>query len=62
MMDERMKAALERTQKTLCRHLENLNDEVERNGGCIDDHMVVDGMKDSVKTLKCIGEMMKVSA
>ena len=58
MMDERMKEALERTQKTLCRHLEDLNDQVEQDGGRIKDHMVLDGIKDSVKSLRCIKEFM----
>lgn len=58
MMDERMKEALERTQKTLCRHLEDLNDQVEQDGGRIKDHMVLDGIKDSVKSLHCISELV----
>lgn len=58
MMDERMKEVLERTQKTLCRHLEDLNDQVEQDGGRIKDHMVLDGIKDSVKSLRCIKEIM----
>lgn len=57
MMDERMKAALERTKKTLCRHLEDLNDEVENDGGRIKDHMVLDGFKDA---LKCLWNMSKI--
>lgn len=57
-MDERMKEALERTQKTLCRHLEDLNDQVDQDGGRIKDHMVLDGIKDSVKSLRCIKELM----
>lgn len=58
MMNERMKEALERTQKTLCRHLEDLNDQVEQDGGRIKDHMVLDGIKDSVKSLHCIKELV----
>ena len=61
-MDERMKEALERTQKTLCRHLEDLNDQVEQDGGRIKDHMVLDGIKDSVKSLHCIRELMAEGA
>ena len=57
-MKERMKAVLERTQETLIRHLEDLNDQVEQDGGRIKDHMVVDGIKDSVKTLRCLKELM----
>lgn len=62
MMDERMKEALERTQKTLCRHLEDLNDQVDQDGGRIKDHMVLDGIKDSVKSLRCIKELMAEGA
>lgn len=58
MMDDRMKEVLERTKKTLCRHLEDLNDQVEQDGGRIKYHMVLDGIKDSVKTLRCLKELM----
>ena len=61
-MTERMKAVLERTEKTLCRHLEDLNDQVEQDGGRIKDHMVLDGIKDSVKSLRCIKELMSEGA
>jgi hypothetical protein len=57
-MNERMKMVLERTEKTLCRHLEDLNDQVEQDGGRIKDNMVLDGIKDSVKTLYRIKELM----
>ena len=58
MMKERMKEVLERTQENLCRHLEDLNDQIDQDGGRIKDHMVVDGIKDSVKTLRCIQALM----
>lgn len=61
-MNERVKMVLERTEKTLCRHLEDLNDQVEQDGGRIKDHMVLDGFKDSVKTLRCIKELMDIMA
>ena len=57
-MTDRMKAVLERTEKTLCRHLEDLNDQVDQDGGRIKDHMVLDGLKDCAKTLRCIRELM----
>jgi len=57
-MKERMKEVLERTQENLCRHLEDLNDQIDQDGGRIKDHMVVDGIKDSIKTLRCIKELM----
>lgn len=58
MMDARMKEALCRTKKHLVRHLEDLNDEIEQADGRIKDHMVVDGLKDCVKTLVRIKELM----
>lgn len=61
-MTDRMKAVLERTEKTLCRHLEDLNDQVDQDGGRIKDHMVLDGIKDSVKSLCCIKELMTEGA
>lgn len=57
MMDARMKAAIERTRDHLVRHLEDLNDEIDQDNGRIKDHMVLDGLKDCVKTLRCIGEL-----
>lgn len=60
-MDERTKESLERTWKTLVRHLEDLNDQVDQDGGRIKDHMVLDGIKDSVKSLKCLSEMAGAS-
>lgn len=58
MTEERMMVALERTRKHLVRHLEDLNDEIDQDDGRIKDHMVVDGLKDCAKTLRCIGELM----
>ncbi len=57
MMDERMKKVLERTEKTLVRHLEDLNDQVDVNNGRIKDHMVLDGIKDSLKSVRCCLEL-----
>lgn len=58
MMDERMKKVLERTEKTLVRHLEDLNDQVDVNNGRIKDHMVLDGIKDSLKGVRCCLELV----
>lgn len=58
-MNERMKKVLERTEETLCRHLEDLNDMVDVDNGRIKDHMTLDGIKDCVKSLKNIVEIMK---
>ena len=58
-MNDRMKAVLERTEKTLCRHLEDLNDQVDQDGGRIKDHMVIDGIKDVLKSVRCLKEIMQ---
>lgn len=58
MMDEKMKKVLKRTQCMLVRHLEDLNDEVEQDGGRIKDHMVLDGTKDALKSLHIIDKLM----
>lgn len=55
-MTEKMKEVLERTEKTLCDHLEDLNDQIDQVGH-IQDPMVLDGIKDVVKSLKCIKEI-----
>lgn len=60
-MTERMKAVLERTEKTLCRHLEDLNDQVDQDGGRIKDHMTLDGIKDVLKSVRCLKEIMPVN-
>lgn len=60
-MTERMKAVLERTEKTLCRHLEDLNDQVDHDGGRIKDHMVLDGINDVLKSVRCLTEIMPVN-
>ena len=58
MMDERTREALERTWKHLVRHLEDLNDEIDQKDGRIEKHMNLDGIKDAVKTMRCIKELM----
>ena len=57
-MTDRMKAVLERTEKTLCRHLEDLNDQVDQDGGRIKDHMVLDGIKDVLKSVHYLMEII----
>lgn len=61
MMDERMKKVLERTKETLTRHLEDLNDQIDANGGRISDHMALDGIKDSLKSVRCCYELMAMA-
>lgn len=56
-MTEKMIEVLKRTENTLCSHLVDLNDQVELEGH-IKDPMVLDGIKDSVKSLKCIKELL----
>ena len=51
------KQLMERTETNLMRHLEDLNNEIDRHGGHIMDHMVLDGIKDVLKCLRYIGEM-----
>ena len=58
-MTERMKKVLERTEETLCRQLEDLNDMVDVDNGRIKDHMTLDGIKDCLKSVKCLMEVMK---
>lgn len=57
MMDERMKKVLERTKETLTRHLEDLNDQIDVNNGRIKHHMELDGIKDSLKSVRCCFEI-----
>ena len=57
MMDERMKKVLERTKETLVRHLEDINDHVDVNNCRIKDHMALDGIKDSLKSVRCCLEL-----
>lgn len=62
MSEERMKEALERTKMAFVRHLEDLNDEVDSDGGRISCPKVLDGMKNAVKGLACIDSMMSDGA
>lgn len=47
----------ERTKCTLLRHLQDLNDQAEAEGGRIRDPEVLDGLKDCVRTLRWLREM-----
>ena len=57
-MTEQTKKTLERTERALCMHLEVLDEEIDRAGGDVKDHMIIDGVKDAVKSIKNIQEMM----
>lgn len=48
-MDERTKKALERTHENAVRHLEDINDMIDGDGGRIKSHKALDGLKDAVK-------------
>lgn len=52
MTSEEKRMTLESTENVLYCHLQDLNDEVEQSGGHVRDHMIIDGYKDVVKTLK----------
>lgn len=58
MMNARTREALMRTHEHLVRHLEDLNDQIDVDGDRIKDHMVLDGLKDCVKTLCRLHEML----
>ena len=59
-MDESEKNTLMKTKWMLLRNLDCINEYVDANGLPIDDHMVLDDIKDSLKGLKYIKEIMKV--
>ena len=61
MIDERTRVALMRTHGNLVRHLEDLNDEIDQCGGRLKNHMVLDGFKDTVKTLCRIEDLLGAS-
>lgn len=60
-MDDTSKKMLERTRDTLNRHLEDLNDEVDSNGGRISDPCVLDGISTALRSLTCINGLMSES-
>jgi hypothetical protein len=61
MMTEKTKETLERTERALCMHLDVLDGEIERAGGDVKNHMVIDGVKDAVKSIRNIHETMMMS-
>lgn len=56
-MDEFEKATLMRTKINLLRNLDRINDAIDSSEFPLNDHMVLDDIKDSVKSLKCIKEI-----
>lgn len=58
MMTDKTKETLERTERALCMHLAVLDGDVERVEGHVEDHMVIDGIKDCTTGLKNIYKIM----
>lgn len=58
-MNEWKKKILEKTQDTLYRHLDDLNRDVDGNDGHIDDHEILDEIKDSLKGIHLAEELMR---
>lgn len=56
-MDEFEKTTLMRTKQNVLCNLERINDAVEGSVLPLNDHMVLDDIKDSVKILKCLKEL-----
>ena len=58
-MNEWKKKILEKTQDTLYRHLDDLNRDVDGNDGHIDDHEILDEIKDSRKGIHLAEELLR---
>lgn len=58
-MTDKLKHELERAEGFICRHLEDLNDMVEQDGGRIKHHMTLDAYRDCIKYVKDYTEIMK---
>ena len=56
-MDEFEKTTLLRTKQNVLCNLERINNAVENSELPLNDHMVLDDIKDSVKILKCLKEL-----
>ena len=56
-MDEFEKITLARTKQNVLRNLERINDAIDCSELPLQDHMVLDDIKDSVKILKCLKEL-----
>lgn len=57
-MDENEKNILIRTKLNLLHNLDCINDAVESSVLPLGDHMVIDDVKDTLKGLKCIKELI----
>lgn len=56
-MDEFEKTVLIRTKENVLRNLDRINDAVDSSEFPLQDHMVLDDIKDSVKILRILGEL-----
>jgi len=61
-MEECEKNVLIRTKQNLLRNLESINDAIESSILPLGDHMVLDDIKDTLKGVKCINELLGVVA
>lgn len=57
-MTDKLKHELKRAENILCRHLEDLNDQVEQDEGRIKKHETLDAYKDCLNAIKCHDEIM----
>jgi len=57
-MDENEKTTLIRTKLNLLHNLECVNDAIDSSVLPLGDHMVLDDIKDTLKGLKCIKELL----
>ena len=57
-MEENEKTTLIRTKQNLLRNLEGINDAIESSILPLGDHMILDDVKDTVKALKDIKEIL----
>ena len=57
-MDEFEKTTLLRTKHNVLKNLDRINDAIESSETPIQDHMVLDDIKDSLKSLKCVRDIL----
>lgn len=57
-MTDKEKETLLRTKRNVLDNLDSINDVVEANGFPIDDHMILDDIKDSIKILRGVREIV----
>lgn len=57
-MEDKEKETLLRTKRNVLDNLDSINDVVEANGFPIADHMILDDIKDSIKILRGVREIV----